>query len=123
MRAMRFHEFGGPEVQRLEEVTDPTSDGGRVLVRVRACGVNRLDLFTREGKVPVKIALPHISGSEVAGEVVALGTGVRGVTVGQRVAVHPYLACGVCEYCLSGEETTCLRGDIVGLVSNGGYAE
>lgn len=123
MRAIRFHEHGGPEVLTLEEVADPTPGEGGALVRVRACGVNRLDLWVRAGSVPVKISLPHISGSEVAGEVVTLGAGARGFSEGQRVAVHPYLFCGVCESCLRGEESTCLRGDILGLVSDGGYAD
>lgn len=123
MRAVRFHEFGGPEVLRLEAVPDPIPGPGEVLVRVRACGVNRLDLFVRAGHVPVKVPLPHISGSEVAGEVAALGAGVRGLAEGQRVAVFPYLHCGACEYCLAGEPSTCLRSDILGLISDGGYAE
>lgn len=123
MKAARFHAFGGPEVQRIEEAPDPVPGDGEALVRVRACGVNRLDLFVREGRVPVRVPLPHISGSEVAGEVVALGPGVRGVAVGQHVAIHPYLHDGVCEFCLAGEESTCLRGDILGLVSDGGFAE
>ena len=123
MRAVRFHELGGPEVLRLEEAPDPVAGPGEVLVRVRACGVNRLDLFVRDGSVPVKVPLPHVSGSEVAGEVAALGAGVRGLAEGQRVVVFPYLHCGVCEYCLAGEPSTCLRSDILGLISNGGYAE
>jgi NADPH:quinone reductase-like Zn-dependent oxidoreductase len=123
MRAMRFHQFGAADVQRLEAAPDPSPADGQALIRVRACGVNRLDLFVREGKVPVKVPLPHISGSEVAGEVAALGPGVAGFSLGQRVAVHPYLACGACEYCLAGEESTCLRGDILGLLSDGGYAD
>ena len=123
MKALRFHEHGGPEVLRLEEVPDPQPGDGEVVVRVRACGANRLDLWVRAGTLPVKVPLPHISGSEVAGEVAALGPGVRGVSEGQRVAVHPYLFDGTCEYCLAGEESTCLRGDILGLVSDGGFAE
>ena len=123
MKAVRFQEHGGPEVLRLEQVADPTAGPGEVLVRVRACGVNRLDLFVREGSVPVKVPLPHISGSEVAGEVATLGAGVQGLAEGQRVAVFPYLHCGSCEFCLAGEPSTCLRSDILGLLSDGGYAE
>ena len=123
MKALRFHEFGGAEVQRVENAPDPTPGPGEVLVRVRACGVNRLDLFVRAGQVPVKVPLPHISGSEVAGEVAAVGPGVQGVVEGARVVVAPYLFDGSCEYCLAGEETTCLRSDILGLLSDGGYAE
>lgn len=123
MKATVFHEHGGPEVLRVEEAPRPEAGPGQVVVRVGACGVNRLDLWARAGTVPVKLALPHISGSEVAGEVAALGPGVTGFTEGQRVAVAPYLHCGQCEFCLAGEETTCIRGDILGLVSQGGYAE
>jgi NADPH:quinone reductase-like Zn-dependent oxidoreductase len=123
MKAVRFEQHGGPEVLRLEQVAEPTAGPGEVLVRVRACGVNRLDLFVREGSVPVKVPLPHISGSEVAGELAAIGPGVQALAEGQRVAVFPYLHCGACEYCLAGEPSTCLRSDILGLISDGGYAE
>lgn len=123
MRAVRFHEHGGPEVQRLEEAPVPTPSDGEALVWVKACGVNRLDLFVSGGNVPVKVPLPHIGGSEVAGEVASVGPGVAEVAAGQRVAVFPYLFDGTCEYCRAGEESTCLRGDILGLMSDGGYAD
>jgi NADPH:quinone reductase-like Zn-dependent oxidoreductase len=94
-----------------------------VLVQVGACGVNHLDLWLCDGTLPVKPTLPHILGSEVAGTVAAVGPGVAGVREGERVAVHPYLHCGRCEFCLRGAETVCLRSDILGLLSAGGYAE
>jgi len=71
----------------------------------------------------VKVPLPHISGSEVAGEIARIGAEVGSLSVGQAVAIVPYLSCGRCEYCLTGKETICLRGDILGLMSQGGYAE
>lgn len=123
MKAARFHRHGGPDVIQVDETARPEPATNEVLVRVAACGVNRLDLWARDGSVPVKIALPHTSGSEVAGTVAAVGDGVGGLVLGQRVAVAPYLHCGVCENCLRGEETTCIRGDILGLASDGGYAE
>ncbi|HZR99267.1 MAG TPA: alcohol dehydrogenase catalytic domain-containing protein [Chloroflexota bacterium] len=123
MRAVRLHEFGGPEQLRVEEVPTPEPGPGQALVRVAACGVNHLDLWLTEGTLPVKPKLPHTPGSEVAGTVAALGTDVANAREGDAVAVHPYLHCGQCEFCLSGEETTCLRGDILGLMSEGGYAE
>lgn len=123
MRAIQFHEHGELDTLRLEDVSEPVPGPGEALVRVRACGVNYLDLRVREGRVGGKVPLPHIPGSEVAGEVAALGEGVSGVSVGQRVAIAPYLFCGRCEYCLAGDEVSCLRGDILGLGGDGGYAE
>src|SRR6266508_1232065 len=123
MRAALFERHGGPEVIEVREVPDPTPGPGEVMVKVAACGVNRLDLLVREAKTPAKIPLPHIQGSEVAGTVAALGAGVGQAGVGERVAVHPYLHDGTCEFCLAGEESVCLKGDILGLISDGGYAE
>ena len=123
MRAVLFHEHGGLDKLRLEDVPIPDVGPDEVLVRVRACGVNRLDLLVREGRVGARVQLPHISGSEVAGDVARVGDRVAGVAERQRVVVAPYLFCDRCEYCLAGDETLCLSGDIVGLTGNGGYAE
>lgn len=123
MKAVRFHEHGGPEVLRYEDAPAPEVGPNDVLVRVKAVGVNRLDIWARNGTLPVKVPLPHISGSEVAGEVARIGQAVNGLSEGQSVAIAPYLSCGACEFCLQGEETICIRSDILGLISNGGYAE
>ncbi|GHO51635.1 zinc-binding dehydrogenase [Ktedonobacter robiniae] len=122
MKAVVFHEHGDTRVLRVEDLPQPTPGPTEVVLKVHACGINRLDIYSRAGRT--KIApMPHISGSEVAGEIVAVGDTVRGLTVGQAVAVAPYLFCGQCEFCRSGEEAICLKGDIVGLGSQGGYAE
>lgn len=122
MKATVFHEQGDINVLRVEEVAEPTPGLNDVVVKVHACGVNRLDIYSRTGRT--KIApMPHISGSEVAGEIAALGEAVQGLKVGQAVAVAPYLFCGQCEFCRAGEEVLCLKGDIVGLGSQGGFAE
>jgi NADPH:quinone reductase-like Zn-dependent oxidoreductase len=122
MKAVVFHEHGDVNVLKVEEMPQPTPGLTDVVVKVHACGVNRLDIYSRAGRT--KIApMPHIAGSEVAGEIVAIGDAVSGLTTGQRVAVAPYLFCGQCEFCRSGEEVICLKSDIVGLGSQGGYAE
>src|SRR5262249_13812520 len=123
MRAVTFETTGGLDVLRLGEWPRPAPGPGQALVRVLACGVNRLDIYSRTGRT--RVALPHISGSEAAGEVAAYGPGVavEAVPVGSRVAIAPYLFCGVCEYCRAGDETICIRGDILGLVSQGAFAE
>ncbi|MBI2849082.1 MAG: zinc-binding dehydrogenase [Chloroflexi bacterium] len=123
MRAAVFYEHGGIEKLKLEEMAKPHPAPGEALVRVRACGVNRLDLLVRSGQLGARITTPHILGSEVAGEIAELGEPVTDLSVGQRVVIAPYLYCGRCEYCLSGEESVCLRGDILGMMGNGGYAE
>ncbi len=122
MKAVYFEEHGGPEVLRFGDVPRPEPGPGEALLRVLACGVNRLDVYSRAGRT--KVSLPHISGSEAAGEVVAYGTGVlQPVPVGQLAAIAPYLFCGECEFCRRGQETLCIRGDILGLASQGAFAE
>jgi len=122
MKAVLFREHGNVDVLRIEEVSQPTPGLTGVVVKVQACGANRLDIYSRAGRTKVA-PMPHISGSEVAGEIVAIGEAVTGLAVGQAVSVAPYLFCGQCEFCRAGEEVLCLKGDIVGLANQGGYAE
>lgn len=85
MRAIRVHEFGGPEVLRLEEVDDPRPGSGQVVVRVRAAGVNPVDTYIRSGMHRVKPSTPYTPGSDAAGVVESIGEGVSGVAAGDRV--------------------------------------
>ena len=87
MRAVRFHRTGGPEVLACEEVADPALRPEHVMVRVRAAGVNFADVHFRKGEYFVKPVFPQIPGLEAAGEVLAVGEGVRGIAAGQRVVV------------------------------------
>ena len=121
MRAVRFHEHGGPEVLRFEDAPDPAPAAGRALVRVRACALNHLDLWERRGLERVPLPLPHISGSDICGEVVDAGGGPVGA--GTRVMLQPGLRCGSCAACRAGRDNHCVRYDVLGLRSDGGYAE
>ncbi|HEX6973068.1 MAG TPA: zinc-binding dehydrogenase [Vicinamibacterales bacterium] len=121
MKAARFHQHGDPSVIRFEDAPDPLPAQGRAIVRVRACALNHLDLWQRRGLDRVRIPLPHISGSDVAGEVVDPGGGP--VPAGTRVMLQPGLSCGTCEYCLAGRDNLCPHYDVLGLLSDGGYAE
>ncbi len=123
MKAAVFHEFGGPDRVRVEEVPTPTPGPGEVLVRVRACSLNHLDLWVLGGLPALKTPLPFWTGSDIAGEVAALGPGVEGVAPGARVAVNPSLSCGVCEWCIQGEDSMCVRYRIIGEHVVGGLAE
>ncbi len=123
MRAVRFHAFGGPEVLQLDDVPIQEPGAGEVVVKIHASGVNHLDKWLRTGARP-GIELPHTPGSEIAGEIVRTGAAVPHDAVGRRVAVSPWIYCGICEYCLQGEESICDSGLIVGTgANNGGYAE
>ena len=124
MKAAIFRSHGGPEV--LEYVTDfgePVLGPGDVKVRVRASALNHLDLFVRQGIPTLKLPLPHILGSDVAGEVAAVGDDVADLEAGERVAVNPSLSCGECEYCVRGDDPLCVDFKILGEHVNGGYAE
>jgi NADPH:quinone reductase-like Zn-dependent oxidoreductase len=118
-----MHQRGGPEVLRYEEYPTPEPSPGEVLIRVRACGVNHLDVFTRRGEQGRRVKLPHILGIETAGEVAALGDGVAEWRVGDRVVSGPGIWCGQCEFCRAGQENMCVERQIVGVDVQGGYAE
>jgi len=122
MKAAIFEEFGGPEVLRVVEVERPVPGVGEVLVRVRAASLNHLDLWVRRG-LPIETTMPHIGGSDIAGEVVEVGEGVRGIGVGTRVVVDPSIGCGGCEWCRAGEVPLCPDYKIIGEHTQGGFAE
>ena len=121
MKAVRIHEFGGPEVLRYEEAPDPALRKDQVLVRIHACAMNHLDLWVRNGLPGVK--LPHILGSDIAGEVVATGEYVSNFKPGQRVIVAPMHFCGVCEQCVAGLQNQCRDFTVVGNLVDGGNCE
>src|ERR1051325_6599123 len=121
MRAVRFHEFGGPEDLKYEEVPDPQLRKDQVLVRVRACAMNHLDLWVRKGLPGVK--LPHINGSDIAGEVVEAGEYVSGIAKGQRVIVAPMHYCGHCRFCVAGIQNQCREFTVIGNGVDGGNCE
>jgi NADPH:quinone reductase-like Zn-dependent oxidoreductase len=123
MQAVRFHRHGDPSVLVCEDAPDPACGPGQVLVRVRACALNYLDLWQRRGLERVRIPLPHISGADVAGEIVEVGPGVAAYGPGLRVMLQPGLSCGVCAECLGGTDNRCARYDVLGYQSDGGYAE
>ena len=85
MKAIRVHEFGGPEVLKLEEVPTPKPSAGQVLVRIHAAGVNPYETYMRAGTYPLKPPLPYTPGSDGAGVVEAVGEGVKKVRANDRV--------------------------------------
>jgi propanol-preferring alcohol dehydrogenase len=124
MRRMVLREAGPVETARLveDEMELPAPGPGQVALRVRACGVCRTDIHVVEGEVPA--ALPIAPGHQVVATVEALGPGVGGIEVGERVGVA-WLAstCGDCAYCRSDRENLCERGRFTGRDVDGGYAE
>jgi len=94
MKAVRFHQHGGPSVLCYEDAPDPDLAPGEVLVRVRACALNHLDIWARRGLPNITIPMPHITGSDVAGDVVS--SAAADVETGRRVLLQPGATCGRC---------------------------
>ncbi len=124
MKAVRFHQYGDASELRYETVPDPEPVGDEVLIRVRACGVNHIDVMVRSGelRLPGQQSLPHILGMEVAGEVVMVGPQVKAFRPGDRV-LAAVVTCGRCRFCRAGWEQLCDDRRMLGTQLPGGYAE
>jgi NADPH:quinone reductase-like Zn-dependent oxidoreductase len=123
MKAVIFNEHGGPEVLRYTEVEEPRIKANEVLVEVRACALNHLDVWARGGLPGIKIPLPHILGNDIAGVVRDVGEIVTWVRAGDEVILQPGVSCGHCFECLGGQDNLCAEYDILGYRLDGGYAE
>ncbi|HUH82745.1 MAG TPA: zinc-binding dehydrogenase [Nitrososphaerales archaeon] len=123
MKAVRFHRHGGPEVLQYEDAPDPVPNADEALVRVKACALNHLDVWARNGLPNVEIPMPHISGSDIAGVVEGVPEGEQKFAKGDEVIVNPGIGCGRCDRCLSGKDDQCKDYTIIGYGIDGGYAE
>jgi 2-desacetyl-2-hydroxyethyl bacteriochlorophyllide A dehydrogenase len=123
MKAVIFREHGGTHKLSYEDFPTPTIGPGDVLIRAKACALNHLDIWVREGNPAYPLVLPHVLGSDVAGIVEEVGSHVEGVTVGQRVFVSPGMSCWHCNACLAGRDNFCRTYGVLGAVVHGGYAE
>jgi len=123
MKAVVFERFGGPEVLEVREVPEPKPGPDEVLVQVKACGINHLDLWVRAGLRGLDVEMPHILGNDIVGVALDVGAAVRHVKPGERVLVCPTLSCGACPSCHAGDDNLCRQYDVLGRRRNGGYAE
>jgi NADPH:quinone reductase-like Zn-dependent oxidoreductase len=123
MRAVQLVSHGNPGAFQLVDIPKPAPAPDEVLVQVKACGVNRLDLWAEEAGLPIKLQLPRILGGEIAGVIAELGEDVDQWRLGERVAIQSNLFCGSCEYCLRGDESICLNGSLLGVNRDGGFAD
>jgi NADPH:quinone reductase-like Zn-dependent oxidoreductase len=123
MKAIVFHQHGGPEVLHYEDAPQPVIRANEVLVRVEACALNHLDIWVRIGIPGVPFPLPHIPGSDIAGEIAQIGADVTTVRVGQKVVLAPGVSCGKCAACLAGQDNRCRQFTNLGYMIDGGCAE
>ncbi len=123
MKAVVFKTHGGPQVLEYTDVPDPTIKANEVLVEVKACALNHLDVWVRGGLPGIEIPLPHILGNDIPGVLREVGNLVSWVRAGDEVMLHPGVSCGHCGECLAGRDNFCRDYDILGHRRDGGYAE
>lgn len=123
MKAIAFRRHGGPEVLERIELSPSVLRAREVRVCVKAVAINHLDIWVRQGWPGLRLEMPHVLGSDVAGVVDSVGSEVTDLPVGTEVVVNPGLSCGVCEKCLSGDDVLCRHYQIIGEDVRGGYAE
>ena len=123
MKAVRFHEFGGLEKLAYEDAPIPKIGPTEALIKVGACALNHLDIWARAGTRSERIPLPHISGSDISGEISETGDMVKGRVKGEKVLIAPGISCGTCDYCANGWDSLCESYKIIGYETQGGYAE
>ncbi len=123
MKAVIFRQHGGPEVLEHTERPEPSIKANEVLVEVKACALNHLDVWARGGLPGIKIPLPHILGNDIAGVVRSAGELVTWIKPGDEVMLHPGVSCGHCIECLAGRDNLCREYQVIGYLRDGGYAE
>jgi len=123
MKAILFHQHGGPEVLKYVDFPTPEPKAGEALVHLHVASLNHVDLTVRKGWPGLKLELPHIEGADGAGEIVQLGKDVTDFSVDERVVINPNIGCGKCEYCLSGKDNMCRDWNLLGETMRGTYAE
>lgn len=123
MKAVLFREHGGPDKLSYEELPMPQIGPQEVLIRVKACALNHLDIWVREGSLAYAVPLPHVGGSDISGIVEQVGAHVEGIAVGTSVFVSPGISCWNCEFCLAGRDNMCRTYHLLGAKRHGGYAE
>ncbi|MDX6269490.1 MAG: hypothetical protein QOD28_713 [Acidobacteriota bacterium] len=123
MKATIFRQHGGAEVLEYAEVDEPRIRANEVLVEVRACALNHLDVWARKGLPGIEIPLPHILGNDIAGVVREAGEVVDWIKPGDEVLLQPGVSCGHCAECLRGLDNLCAAYDMLGYRRDGGYAE
>src|SRR5690242_9961838 len=123
MKAARIHQHGGPEALVIDDIAEPKIRPDQVLVRVRACALNHLDLFVRAGIPGMRFNLPHLLGSAIRGAVVEAGSRCERVQQGWRVLHSAGLICRECEACIAGNDSLCRRYTKFGYGAEGGDTE
>lgn len=128
MKAVFINRHGGPDVLELGELPKPVPEAGEVLIRVRACGLNHLDIWIRRGLPNLKLTYPHVPGSDFAGHVEEIRPTAPNsfdppLAVGDRVVAFPSISCGRCEACYSGRDDMCRRLKLMGEHIGGGCAQ
>jgi NADPH:quinone reductase-like Zn-dependent oxidoreductase len=135
MKAVLFHQHGGPEVLEYTDFPSPEPKSGQALIRLYAAALNRVDVFVRNGWPGLKLELPHINGADGAGVVIALSatqtkrsndvseSETRGLETGDHVVINANLGCGECEFCLDGKDNMCRDWHLLGETVRGTYAE
>jgi NADPH:quinone reductase-like Zn-dependent oxidoreductase len=123
MKAVYFHEHGGPEVLEYGDFDTPEPGPGEVQIQLKAAALNRLDIFVRNGWPSIRLDYPHIPGADGAGVISAVGEGVSEFAVGDQVVINGTISCGVCDACLAGRDNLCRQGSVLGEHQRGTYAE
>ena len=123
MKAVIFRQHGGPDVLEHTDVPEPKIKTNEVMVEVRACALNHLDVWVRAGLPNVQIPLPHILGDDIAGVVRETGNLIDWIKPGDEVMLHPGVSCGHCQMCLGGQDNFCAEYDMIGYRRDGGYAQ
>ncbi|HVF92462.1 MAG TPA: zinc-binding dehydrogenase [Blastocatellia bacterium] len=123
MKAVVINQHGSEDVLEYTELPEPEISENEVLVQVKACALNHLDLWIRGGLPGLKLPFPHVLGADVSGVAVKVGKLVENTRPGDEVMLSPGISCMHCEYCLSGRDNLCASYSLLGTRVPGGYAE